>query len=120
MVEESFKRNTLSNDFSRNTLEKIGDFVCMDMIGTGPMGSVYRCEHPIRKHPVAIKILTANAPDARGFIKKEYDNFNTLNHPAFVKVFSYGEHEGRPYVVMEYLPGESLQSWMTANSVPMA
>ncbi|MBI5091274.1 MAG: serine/threonine protein kinase [Candidatus Hydrogenedentes bacterium] len=74
------------------------------------MGSVYLAEHPVLKHNVAIKIL---ANGGKSFFDRSRRILEKLSHPGFVKVFSYGEHEGHPYLVYEYLQGAfQLRAWL--------
>jgi RNA polymerase sigma factor (sigma-70 family) len=113
MVEDTFRRNSLPRDFSRETLRRIGDFVCLEIIGFGGMGSVYTAEHPVLKHQVAIKIAANASTQLQEIFRMSRVGLERLNHPGFVKILSHGEHEGRPYVVMEYLQGSSLQGWLS-------
>jgi len=112
MVEETLKSNPLPEEFARGTLQKIGDFACLGLIGTGGLGSVFKCEHPVLKHKVAIKIAAFRQPDMRGTFRRGYETLNKLDHPGFVKTFSCGEHEGRPYMVSELLEGQNLKGWL--------
>jgi RNA polymerase sigma-70 factor, ECF subfamily len=116
MVEETLKSNPLPEEFARGTLQKIGDFVCLDILGTGGMGSVFLCEHPVLKHKVAIKILANARPGWQEALRTHHEIFNRLHHPSFAKSFSYGEHQGRPYIVAEYLQGVCLQEWHSKHA----
>jgi RNA polymerase sigma factor (sigma-70 family) len=119
MVEDTFKRNSLPRDFSREALQRIGDFACLDIIGAGGMGSVYLAEHPVLKHKVAIKIAADLRPELQELFRSPRAALERLNHPGFVKILSHGEHEGRPYVVMEYLQGSmQLQGWLSRGAPP--
>ena len=76
------------------------------------MGEVYRAEDADLARIVAVKLLSARFADndaIRGRFTREALAVARLSHaPSTVTIFDVGEHEGRPYIVMEYLPGGSL------------
>jgi RNA polymerase sigma-70 factor (ECF subfamily) len=110
MVEDTFKSLSLPEEFSREMLQRIGDCLCLETIGAGPMGSVHKCEHPVFKHTVAIKILAEGHSDGLERFRASLAALGKLNHPGFGKSFYCGEHAGRPYIVSEYLEGQVLQA----------
>jgi serine/threonine protein kinase len=64
------------------------------------------------ERPVVVKLL---APDAvRYRFEREAQAVAALSHPNIVQLFDYGEEEGRPYMVFEYLPGGSLEQRLDA------
>lgn len=93
----------------------LGPFVLEDVLGSGGMGSVYKGKDLNLDRPVAIKVLKpaeeSETVALAGF-RKEAQAIARLNHPNIVQVYSYGQHEGRPYLVMEYVPGENLHDIM--------
>lgn len=109
MVENTFKSHSLPREFSQDTLQRIGDCLCLEILGAGGMGSVYKCEHPVLKHTVAIKIAAEGRSDLNSF-RAFHAALGKLNHPGFVKSYHCGEHEGRAYVVSECLQGGYLQA----------
>ena len=76
------------------------------------MGEVYRAEDADLARIVAVKLLSDRYADndaIRGRFTREALAVARLSHaPSTVTIFDVGEHEGRPYIVMEYLPGGSL------------
>ena len=76
------------------------------------MGEVYRAEDGDLGRIVAIKVLAERFADdeaIRGrFTREALAVARLSNAPNTVTIFDVGEHEGRPYIVMEYLPGGSL------------
>ena len=76
------------------------------------MGEVYRAEDAHLARVVAVKLLSGRFADndaIRGRFTREGLAVARLSHaPNTVTIFDVGEHEGRPYIVMEYLPGGSL------------
>ncbi len=75
------------------------------------MAVVYLADDSELGRPVAIKLLADNlAEDAdfRARFLREARLAARLNHPHIVQVFDIGEHDGRPFIVMEYVPGGTL------------
>ena len=76
------------------------------------MGEVYRAEDADLARIVAVKLLSDRFADndaIRGRFTREALAVARLSHaPSTVTIFDVGQHEGRPYIVMEYLPGGSL------------
>jgi hypothetical protein len=76
------------------------------------MGEIYRAEDAHLARTVAVKVLSERFADnaaIRGrFTREGLAAARLSNAPSTVTIFDVGEHEGRPYIVMEYLPGGSL------------
>lgn len=90
-----------------------GQFRILSRIGTGGMGSVYRCEEPAMGREVAIKILHPRLKDRQDLVsrfRREARAMSQLAHPNTVRVFMYGElpEDGSLYIVMELLSGRNL------------
>ena len=83
-----------------------------ELIARGGMGEVYRAEDADLARIVAVKLLAGRFADneaIRGRFTREALAVARLSHaPSTVTIFDVGEHGGRPYIVMEYLPGGSL------------
>ena len=83
-----------------------------ERIARGGMGEVYRAEDADLARVVAVKLLSERFADndaIRGRFTREALAVARLSHaPSTVTIFDVGEHDGRPYIVMEYLPGGSL------------
>jgi serine/threonine-protein kinase len=83
-----------------------------ELIARGGMGEVYRAEDADLARIVAVKRLSGRFADneaIRGRFTREALAVARLSHaPSTVTIFDVGEHGGRPYIVMEYLPGGSL------------
>src|SRR5882672_10498240 len=81
-------------------------------LGAGGMGVVYRAHDPSLDRDVALKFLTdASAADetARLRLLREARTAATLNHPNISTIHEVGEFEGRLYIAMELVNGESIQ-----------
>ncbi|WP_371330070.1 protein kinase [Streptomyces sp. TP-A0356] len=79
-------------------------------IGRGAMGEVWRAYDQMLGRPVAVKLLlTQNAdPTADSRFRLEAQTAGRLHHPHVVGVLDFGEHEGRLFLVMELVEGDSL------------
>ncbi len=91
----------------------LGDrWVLLEKIDAGAMGEVFRAEHQVLGHSVAVKVLLPEMTRDQGAIDRflrEARIAAKLRHPNVVRVEDYGlSHDGRPYLVMELLRGESL------------
>ena len=93
--------------------KKIGKYDVLDVVGKGGMGVVYRAKDPFLDRMVAIKIMTisyADYPDLLQRFYREAKATANLQHPNIVTVYELGEHEGSPYLAMQFLEGASLDS----------
>jgi serine/threonine protein kinase len=92
--------------------ETLGQYRLTKELGKGGFATVYRALQPALNRHVAIKILHPEyVRDQRALrrFKREALAVARLNHPNIVTVFDYGEHEGRAYLVMEYIEGSTLK-----------
>jgi serine/threonine protein kinase len=93
------------------TPEKIGRYQVEGEIGRGGMATVYKAYDPRFERNVAIKVLPRefmHDPEFRARFNREAKTIATLEHPAIVPVYDYGEDDGQLYLVMRYMPGGSL------------
>jgi serine/threonine protein kinase len=89
------------------TLKKINKYDVVDLIGRGGMGVVYKALDRSLDRMVAIKMVTSTEDDGGELVKRfhrEAQFTANLHHPNIVTVYDQGDFEGRPYLVMEYLP----------------
>jgi non-specific serine/threonine protein kinase len=85
----------------------------LEEIAAGGMGEVYRAVDLNLQRHVAIKLLRNDLPAdpvSRQRFLREAQAASTLHHPGVVTVFSVGESDGTPFIVMELVEGESLLS----------
>jgi len=97
-----------------------GRYLLEEVLATGGMGAVFRGRDRVLDRPVAVKTLhphLASTPHAGRFIH-EGETLAALGHPNLVAVYDSGMVDGLPYLVMEYIEGESLASIM-AREGPM-
>jgi eukaryotic-like serine/threonine-protein kinase len=93
--------------------KKIGKYDVLDVIGRGGMGIVYKAADPGIGRAVAIKMMTGAMGDDPEMLKRfnrEAQSVGKLQHPNIVTVYELGVEDGNPYLVMELLDGESLDS----------
>ena len=88
-----------------------------ERIARGGMGEIYRANDAHLARTVAVKVLSERFADNEGirgrFTREGLAAARLSNTPSIVTVFDVGEHEGRPYIVMEYLAGGSLADRLT-------
>jgi serine/threonine-protein kinase len=81
-------------------------------IGTGGMSTVYRAFDTVLERQVAVKLMhrdMAGHPDQLERFRREARAVAQLNHPHIVQVIDAGEDENMPYIVFEYVEGETLK-----------
>lgn len=90
------------------------------LLGTGATGMVYLALDRLLGRKVAIKVLQAgqNSEDAEKRFVRQCKLLSNLDHPSIVKVFSGGiSKHGQPYIVMEFIEGQSLKAKLEAVTV---
>jgi hypothetical protein len=89
---------------------KLGQYEVQDFIGQGAMGLVFRAYHMQLERTGAVKVLQglAPGPDATARFRHEAQAIAQMRHPNIVNVYDFGEHDGVPYMIIEYVPGGSL------------
>jgi len=103
---------------AQNTLTKIGKYDVVEIIGKGGMGVVYKAMDNLIERLVAIKMMTgafAENPDLLKRFYREAKSTGMLQHPNIVIIYELGDHEGNPYLVMEYLEGDPLDKIIAAR-----
>jgi serine/threonine protein kinase len=91
--------------------ETIGNYDLLEKVGEGCMGTVYKARHWQTKEIVAIKVMNADVCKNPVLLKRFEQEFriaSKLDHPNVVKVLEFCGQEPQPFLVMEYVDGESL------------
>ncbi len=99
----------------------LGHFCLLEQVGAGGMGVVYRAHDQRLQRDVAVKVLPAGAlvDDAsRKRFKQEALALAKLNHPNIATVFDFDCDNGRDFLVMELLTGETVADLLTAGPFP--
>src|ERR1700722_1134252 len=89
----------------------VGKYELLEFLGGG-MSHVYRARDTVIDRPVVVKLLTVDAcqdVEAKARFLQEARLAGNIQHQNIVSVFDFGEHEGRPFIVMEYLKGQDLR-----------
>jgi serine/threonine-protein kinase len=101
----------MTSDPQAAIIQRIGRYDIIGEIGRGGMGIVYRGEDKLIGRDVAIKTLTEVTPELRERFYVEARS-GILSHPNIVTVYELGEHEGSPFIAMEFLSGDSLEKML--------
>jgi eukaryotic-like serine/threonine-protein kinase len=88
-----------------------GRFRLEQVLGHGGMSEVWLARDLELERPVAVKLLSSAGTAPR--FEREARSAASLSHPNIVGVFDYGEFEGRRYLVLEYVPGGTLDERMS-------
>ncbi|HWP52721.1 MAG TPA: protein kinase [Pyrinomonadaceae bacterium] len=100
--------------------QEILHYRIISLIGRGGMGEVYCAADSRLGRKVAIKFLpqafSTDADRLRRF-EQEARAASTLNHPNITVVYDVGAHQGSPYIVTEFLEGETLRERMRSNNL---
>jgi len=111
---EAKRQNTKLQKVSHlpiHQVASIGEYAGLELVARGGMGEIYKARHPSLNRVVAIKVLSAYFKDDSDFNRRfarEAQMMATLKHPNIIDIYDYGEQDGLPYIVMEYLTGETL------------
>ena len=97
---------------------RIGKYRLRDRLGQGGMGAVYRAEHTLIDHQVALKVMLPQLgakPDLQRRFLNEAQMCVTLQHPNLVRTFDVDRDGDRLYLTMELLDGTNLAEHVSAN-----
>jgi serine/threonine protein kinase len=93
------------------TAQSVGNYELLEVIGEGGAGTVYRGRHRSTGRVVAIKIMPAHLASSTVLLKRfeqEFRAASKLEHPNIVRALEFGGTSPTPFLVMEYVAGESL------------
>ena len=89
----------------------LGSYRIVALRGTGAMGAVYEAVHTVLNKRAAVKImhagLLADPKQVQRFVR-EGQAAAAIRHPHVVQIFDVGDHDGRPFLIMEFLEGADL------------
>ncbi|MCW5804694.1 MAG: serine/threonine protein kinase, partial [Deltaproteobacteria bacterium] len=90
---------------------RVGAYRICGVLGEGAMGRVYLAQDTVLGRRVALKLIRREVMQAGGVARflEEARATASFNHPHIVTLHAFGEHEGRPYLALEHVDGESLR-----------
>jgi DNA helicase-2/ATP-dependent DNA helicase PcrA len=100
----------------------IAHYRIMEPLGAGGMGAVYKAYDKTLQRVVALKVLRPEyvaQQDRRRRFFQEARAASALNHPHILTVYEVGEEDGKPYIAMEYIEGETLRKRIKAGALPV-
>jgi len=99
----------------------VGRYEILEVVRSGRLSEVYRARDTSIDRPVAVKVLprtlSADAAWLRRF-REEARSAGRLDHPSILAIHDVGVHEGRPYLVSEWLEGETLRQRLHEAALP--
>ena len=90
---------------------RFANFILLSALGKGGMGAVYKAYDETLGRTVAIKVMQQSIGQDRVFVEQflqEARALAAINNPHIVQIYSYGEENGQPYIVMELVDGGRL------------
>jgi serine/threonine protein kinase len=104
-----------------NAPTSIGRYEVLGSIGRGGMGSLFLALDPLLDRQIAVKLLRDDDDELRERFAREARAAARLRHPNIVTIFDVGEHEGQPFIAMEYIQGQTLAEVVRGNvALPIA
>ncbi len=110
------------NVTSAETIESVGRYQLLEKIGQGGIGQVYKARDSQLGRTVAIKFLTMQLAESTENLQRFQREASTLSHVSHQNiciVYDVGNSDRGPYIVMEYVKGQSLSAILDSDGLPI-
>jgi serine/threonine protein kinase len=100
--------------------ESLGDYRILEWIGAGGAAEVFRARDTRRGRTAAIKVLTSDLtddPEARRLVLDDARTAAAISHPNIAALYDIGEQDGRPYLVFEFVQGQTLSALLAGRPI---
>jgi tetratricopeptide (TPR) repeat protein len=102
--------------------QQIAGYELLSFLGAGGMGEVYKALDKKLERPIALKLLPAHLTHDQERLRRfraEARAASALNHPHILVVHDFGDFHGRPFIVTEFVEGQTLRDQIRATPMPV-